>query len=134
MPRNFSVEISEWLSRSVGRCQSHQFVEKDLYVASTSRIAAHPRKMPTGLPMLALLLTLRAAAADKAESKPGASLEPDTTLSTTAAPTSFGGCCKWSSASDWCRPHNGWHATVNGLLLLARELRELRRGGLVRRQ
>jgi len=58
--------------------------------------------MPTGLPMLALLLTLRAAAADKLESKPGASLEPDTTLSTTAAPTPFGGCCKWSSASDWC--------------------------------
>ena len=59
-------------------------------------------KMPRGLPKLALLLTLRPAAADKAESKPGASLEPDTTLSATAAPTPFGGCCKWSSASDWC--------------------------------
>ena len=44
-------------------------------------------KMPTGLPWFALLLTLRAAAADKLESKPGVSLEPDTTLSATAAPT-----------------------------------------------
>merc|ERR1719399_2454938 len=57
-----------------------------------------------GLPKLALILG--AAAADK----PGASLEPDTTLSTTAAPTSVGLCCQWSSASDWCGTcDNGWY-------------------------
>ncbi len=71
-------------------------------------------KMPMGLPWFALLLTLQlgAAAADKPESKPGASLEPGTTLSTTAAPTPFGGCCKTPGDScgacddldttEWC--------------------------------
>ena len=90
-------------------------------------------KMPMGLPKLALLLTLRAAAADKPESKPGASLEPDTTLSASAAPTPFGGCCKWSSAGDWCEAcvFGGGARTTPTLPLAGRPRTGRARGGRV---